>query len=64
MNKNKFYTKLTLRNILFQYSAFYYCFQLFGSWKRGMTQQFMPYLNNRPLADITFLDSLTVRGDW
>ena len=35
--------------------AFNFSDQGGGRWQ----QQFMPYLNNRPIADITFLDSLT-----
>jgi photosystem II stability/assembly factor-like uncharacterized protein len=66
MNKNKFYKKLTSGIFYFSILLFIIAFNFSDNGNGGWTQQFMPYLNNRPLADITFLDSLTgyaVTGD-
>lgn len=59
MNKNKFYTKLTTGIFYFSILLFIIAFNFSDNGGSGWTQQFMPFLNNKPIADITFLDSLT-----
>ena len=55
MNKNKLTSIIYYFSILIFIIAFNFSDHGSGGW----TQQFMPDLNNRPLVDITFTDSLT-----
>ncbi len=59
MNKNKFYKKFPLGIFYFSIILFIIAFNFSDNGVDGWTQQFMPFLNNKPIADITFLDSLT-----
>ncbi len=58
LNLNKLSTLLLYLSILIFIIAFNFSDNPTGGWY----QQFLPYLNNRPLADIQFLDSLIGYG--
>lgn len=66
MNKNKFYKKLTSGIFYFSILLFIIAFNFSDNGGGGWTQQSIQFLNDRSLADIIFLDSLTgyaVTGD-
>ncbi len=59
MNKTSFHKKLTTGIFYLSILLFIIAFNFSDNGGGGWTQQFMPFLNNKPIADITFLDSLT-----
>ena len=60
-NFKKIFNSAKLSTLLFYSSilTFIIAFNFAHNPSGGWTQQFMPYLNNRPIVDITFTDSLT-----
>ncbi|MBP9192922.1 MAG: hypothetical protein KBF96_10260, partial [Ignavibacteria bacterium] len=54
-----FHKKLTTGIFYLSILLFIIAFNFSDNGGGGWTQQFMPFLNNKPIADITFLDSLT-----
>lgn len=62
MNKDKFYKKLTSGIFYFSILLFIIAFNFSDHGTGGWQLQTMPFLNNRPLTDMTFTDSLTGFG--
>jgi photosystem II stability/assembly factor-like uncharacterized protein len=62
MNKNKFYKKLSSGIYYFSILLFIIGFNFSDQGSGGWQLQTMPFLNNRPLTDMTFTDSLTGFG--
>ena len=59
MNKTSFHKKLTTGIFYLSILLFIIAFNFSDNGGGGWTQQFMPFLNNKPIADIIFLDSIT-----
>jgi len=55
---NKFTSLVFYLSLLIFIIAFSFAHNLPGGW----TQQFLPFMNDRPLSDMTFIDSLTGYG--